>query len=87
MVSQNLYVHNNMNHMQHQHQHPMTAAVDGAANRFAQQQMMGMNGGGAAFMDPQMQMQALQLQMMQMEIARLQVRSTSFIVLSRREQQ
>ena len=72
MVQQNLYIHNNMNHMQH----PMTAAVDGAANRFAQQQMMGMNGG--AFMDPQMQMQALQLQMMQMEIARLQVRSVSF---------
>ncbi|EKM59700.1 uncharacterized protein PHACADRAFT_250370 [Phanerochaete carnosa HHB-10118-sp] len=69
MVSSNLYVHNNVNHMQ---QHPMTAAVDGAANRFSQQQMMGMNSGN--FMDPQVQMQALQLQMMQMEIARLQVR-------------
>lgn len=69
MVPQNVYMHNNGNHMQH----PMTAAVDGAVNRFAQQQMMNMNGGG--FMDPQAQMQALQLQMMQMEIARLQVRS------------
>lgn len=73
MVSQNMYTHNNnVNHMQH----PMTAAVDGAANRFAQQQILGMNTGG--FMDPQAQMQALQLQMMQMEIARLQVR-LSFI--------
>lgn len=67
MVSQNLYIHNNMNHMQ---QHPMTAAVDGVANRFTQQQMMGLNGNG--YVDPQVQMQALQLQMMQMEIARLQ---------------
>ena len=68
LVSQQMYLQqNNMNHMQH----PMTAAVDGAANRFAQQQMLNMNGG--AYMDPQVQMQALQLQMMQMEIARLQV--------------
>ena len=73
VVSQNIYTHNNVgNHMQH----PMTAAVDGAANRFSQQQMMGANIGG--YMDPQAQMQALQLQMMQMEIARLQVR-LSFI--------
>lgn len=64
MVSQNPYMHNNVNHMQH----PMTAAVDGAVNRFAQQQLM-----AGGFMDPQAQMQALQLQMMQMEIARLQV--------------
>ncbi|GJE84616.1 hypothetical protein PsYK624_006920 [Phanerochaete sordida] len=71
LVSQNLYSHNNMSHMQQQQQqHPMTAAVDGAVNRFAQQQLMGANGG--AYMDPQVQMQALQLQMMQMEIARLQ---------------
>lgn len=73
MASQNMYIHNNGNHMQ---QHPMTAAVDGAANRFSQQQLMGVNVGG--YMDPQAQMQALQLQMMQMEIARLQVR-LSFI--------
>ena len=79
VVSQNMYMHNNANHMQ---QHPMTAAVDGAANRFAQQQMLGMNTGG--FMDPQAQMQALQLQMMQMEIARLQV-CLGFIYVARKQ--
>ncbi|KAH8106232.1 hypothetical protein BXZ70DRAFT_426673 [Cristinia sonorae] len=67
MVSHNLYI-NNANRMQQ----PMTAAVDGSANRFAQQQGM------AAPMSPyinsqnQAQLQALQLQMMQVEIARLQ---------------
>ena len=71
MVTQNLYI----NGSQHRYQQPMTAAVDGATNRFAQQQLMGVSGG---YMDPQAQMQALQLQMMQMEIARLQVR-LSFI--------
>ena len=72
MVSQNLYIHN-ANRMQQ----PMTAAVDGTANRFAHQQTMGM--GAAAPMSPflgnanQAQLQALQLQMMQVELARLQV--------------
>lgn len=71
MVSQNLYI-NNVSRMQQ----PMTAAVDGTANRFAHQQNM-----AAAPMSPfignanQAQLQALQLQMMQVEIARLQVRT------------
>lgn len=79
MVPHNMYIPNNGNHMQQQH--PMTAAVDGATNRFAQQQLMGMSGG---YMDPQAQMQALQLQMMQMEIARLQVR-LSFICVATKQ--
>ncbi|TCD71329.1 hypothetical protein EIP91_011100 [Steccherinum ochraceum] len=72
MVSQSLYINNNANRM---HQ-PMTSAVDGSANRFAQQQYSGMN--ASAPMSPfmgnpnQAQLQALQLQMMQVEIARLQ---------------
>lgn len=74
MMAQNLYIRNNAARI---HQHPMTAAVDGAANRFAQQQNTGMMSPGMNFpMTPaaaQTQLQALQLQMMQMEIARLQV--------------
>lgn len=71
MVSQNMFINNTA-----RMQAPRTAAVDGGANRFAQQQHgMGMH--GAAHMNPYMsaqsQMQTLQLQMMQMEIARLQV--------------
>ncbi|KAI0728743.1 hypothetical protein C8Q72DRAFT_994164 [Fomitopsis betulina] len=73
MMAQNLYIRNNAARI---HQHPMTAAVDGAANRFAQQQNTGMMSPGMNFpMTPaaaQTQLQALQLQMMQMEIARLQ---------------
>jgi len=72
MFSQNLYM-NQANRLQQ----PMTAAVDGTANRFAHQQNnMGMNVGVP--MSPfignqnQAQLQALQLQMMQVEIARLQ---------------
>ncbi|KAI0080755.1 hypothetical protein K474DRAFT_1704558 [Panus rudis PR-1116 ss-1] len=71
MVQQNLYLNSNLNRMQV----PMTAAVDGSANRFAQQQAMG---GGVPPLSPfvqqnaQAQMQALQLQLMQAEIARLQ---------------
>lgn len=59
-----------------QHQAPMTAAVEGASNRFMQQQGMG---GGMPFNTPvygnpmQAQAQAMQMQMMQLEIMRLQV--------------
>lgn len=93
MMAQNLYIRNNAARI---HQHPMTAAVDGAANRFAQQQATGMMSPGMNFpMTPaaaQTQLQALQLQMMQMEIARLQVslrplsavHFLSFITLSNR---
>jgi len=72
MVSQNLFIQHNHNRMQQS----MTAAVDGSANRFSHQQNMGMNGVPMSpFMNsanPQAQLQALQLQMMQVEIARLQ---------------
>ena len=75
MVSQNMYINKVPNRMQ---QAPMTAAVDGGANRFAHQQGMNMNGSVpmSPFMSAQSQMQTLQLQMMQMEIARLQVSGT-----------
>ncbi|OSX59218.1 hypothetical protein POSPLADRAFT_1059423 [Postia placenta MAD-698-R-SB12] len=70
-MGQNLYVRNNASRPQ---QHPMTAAVDGAANRFSQQQGFTMNPMSYPFTPAaaQNQLQALQLQMMQMEIARLQ---------------
>ncbi|THH33712.1 hypothetical protein EUX98_g398 [Antrodiella citrinella] len=72
MFSQNLY----MNQGNRMHQ-PMTAAVDGTANRFVHQQNnMGMNAAPpmSPFINNQnhAQLQALQLQMMQVEIARLQ---------------
>ena len=73
MVAQNMFIKNNVNRMQQ----PMTAAVDGGANRFAMHQAMNMN--GSVGMNPyaaaaaQSQMQAIQMQMMQLEIARLQV--------------
>ncbi|KAK7695662.1 hypothetical protein QCA50_000298 [Cerrena zonata] len=71
MVSQSMYINQYANRLQQ----PMTAAVDGSANRFAQQQNLGMN--NQVPMSPfmaanQSQLQALQLQMMQAEIARLQ---------------
>lgn len=83
MVSQNMYINHHANRLQQ----PMTAAVDGHANRFAQQQTMGMN--NQIPMSPfvaanQSQLQALQLQMMQAEIARLQVQFNSFL-LSRQQ--
>lgn len=68
MVSQHMYINKANSYMPQ----PMTAAVDGGVNRFAQQQTTGsapMN----PYMSAQTQMQTLQLQMMQMEIARLQV--------------
>ncbi len=66
---------------------PMTAAVDGSNNRFAQQQR-GMNPNSAPFtpsfaapnvitQSSNVQAQAFQLQMMQMELMRLQVRSNN----------
>ncbi|KAI0346920.1 hypothetical protein BDW22DRAFT_1321787 [Trametopsis cervina] len=69
MVSQNMYFGKSNNRMQQ----PMTAAVDGGVNRFAQQQQA-MNGLApmSPYMSTQTQMQNLQMQMMQMEIARLQ---------------
>ncbi|KAL4241278.1 hypothetical protein ABKN59_000224 [Abortiporus biennis] len=72
MMAQNLYIKQTSNRMQ---QAPMTAAVDGTANRFAHQQGLGINAGVpmSPFMSAnQSQLQALQLQMMQAEIARLQ---------------
>lgn len=84
MVSPNMYIHNNAN-ANYMQQHPMTAAVDGASNRFAQQQGMGMSVGG--YMDPQAQMQALQLQMMQMEIARLQAQQYQTELLAQAQRQ
>jgi len=72
MMAQNMYIRNNAARLS---QHPMTAAVDGHANRFAQQQTFGVNGGMNYPLTPsaaQNQLQTLQLQMMQMEIARLQ---------------
>jgi len=83
MVPQNLY-YNNSSRMQQ----PMTAAVDGGINRFAQQQGMGMNGSASAnqFMAAQSQMQALQLQMMQMEIARLQAQQYQAELLAQAQQ-
>ncbi|OCH93617.1 hypothetical protein OBBRIDRAFT_790141 [Obba rivulosa] len=74
MISQNLYLQNQASRLQQ----PVTAAVDGSANRFAHQQVMGMGmGGGMPYngmnaAQAQAQLQALQLQMMQVEIARLQ---------------
>ncbi|EMD40550.1 hypothetical protein CERSUDRAFT_80218 [Gelatoporia subvermispora B] len=72
MVSQNLYMQNPTS----RYQQSITAAVDGSANRFSQQQAMGMGGGmpynGMNPAQAQAQLQALQLQMMQVEIARLQ---------------
>lgn len=79
MVTQNLYI----NGSQHRYQQPMTAAVDGSANRFAQQQNLGMNAQipMSHYMDAN-QIQALQLQMMQTEIARLQVHDSIHPLLS-----
>lgn len=78
MMQQNLYINNNVGRLSQQ---PMTAAVDGANNRFAQHQAMGMLNAGNAFnplanVSAQTQLQAMQqFQMMQMEIVRLQVRN------------
>ncbi|OBZ77110.1 hypothetical protein A0H81_03545 [Grifola frondosa] len=68
MVSQNLYINHNAGRMQQ----PVTAAVDGAANRFSQQQAMNAFNPLYSPAVAQNQLQAMQLQMMQMEIARLQ---------------
>lgn len=81
MISQKLYVQNNVSRMQ---QVPMTAAVDGGMNRFAMQQTIGMNGGVGMNLyvsaaAAQSQMQAVQMQMMQLELARLQVSGSSSI--------
>lgn len=80
MPSQNVYANKTYGNRNH----PMTAAVDGPNNRFAQQQR-GMNPNSAPFtpsfatnmMAPSAQTQALQMQMLQIEMMRLQVRVSS----------
>lgn len=87
MASQNVYFNPHANRMQQ----PMTAAVDGSANRFAQQQGLGLNMGVpmSPFMATAPQLQAMQMQMMQVEIARLQALQvqTELMAQAQRQQQ
>jgi hypothetical protein len=77
LLSQNMYI----NAQQRFHPAPNTAAVDGGANRFAQQQSHFNNGfmsgiahpNTAAQLQVQAQQQALQLQLVQLELMRMQV--------------
>lgn len=79
LLSQNMYI----NPQQRIYQPPNTAAVDGSANRFAQQQghFNGMMSGvphsnaavGNAQLQVQAQQQALQMQLLQLELMRMQV--------------
>jgi len=79
MLSHNMYI----NTQQGLYQPPNTAAVDGGANRFAYQQGHFTNGlmshPNAAVNNAQLQVhaqqQALQMQLMQLELIRMQVRS------------
>ncbi len=84
LFSQNMYI----NAQQRAYQLPNTAAVDGGANRFAQQQVHltnGMASGipssnialGSSSLQAHAQQQALQMQLMQLELIRMQVRSPS----------
>jgi hypothetical protein len=82
MFSHNMYI----NPQQRVYQAPNTAAVDGGANRFSQQQVHFANGlmSGMPYSNPaagnaqlQAQQQALQMQLMQLELIRMQVRSLS----------
>jgi hypothetical protein len=74
-----------INAQQRAYQNPVTAAVDGGANRFAQQQghfnIPGMphsnTAVGNAQLQVQAQQQALQMQLMQLELIRMQVCSLS----------
>ncbi|KAL0580779.1 hypothetical protein V5O48_001244 [Marasmius crinis-equi] len=74
--SRNLYANN---HHGASHIMPMTAAVDGPNNRFTQQQQRGMNPNSVPFspafnpgMNQNVQQQAFQMQMMQLELLKLQ---------------
>lgn len=80
MFSHSMYV----NPQQRAYQPPVTAAVDGGANRFAHQQghftggmMSGIPHSNPAVGNTQLQaqQQALQMQLMQLELIRMQVRS------------
>ena len=82
MLSNNMYI----NPQQRTYQPPVTAAVDGGANRFAHQQgqfsggmMSGMPHSNPAVGNTQLQaqQQALQMQLMQLELIRMQVCSPS----------
>jgi hypothetical protein len=82
MLSQNMYI----NSQQRVYQPPITAAVDGGANRFSHQQghfsggmMSGIPHSNPAVGNTQLQaqQQALQMQLMQLELLRMQVRSPS----------
>ncbi|KAI0269244.1 hypothetical protein BC834DRAFT_922898 [Gloeopeniophorella convolvens] len=79
MLSQNMY----LNAQQRMYQAPNTAAVDGGANRFSQQQNNYANGlmtgnmhpntaVGSAQLQAHAQQQALQMQLMQLELMRMQ---------------
>jgi hypothetical protein len=81
MFSNNMYI----NPQQRAYQPPNTAAVDGGSNRFSQQQglftgglMSGMPHSNPAVGNAQLQaqQQALQMQLMQLELIRMQVRSS-----------
>jgi len=82
MLSQSMYI----NPQQRVYQPPITAAVDGGANRFAHQQghftggmMSGIPHSNPAVGNTQLQaqQQALQMQLMQLELIRMQVRCSS----------
>lgn len=84
LLSQNMYI----NAQQRAYQYPNTATVDGSVNMFAQQQahfsnglapgMPSPNGAlGSAPLHAHAQQQALQIQLMQLELMRMQVRSHS----------
>ncbi len=84
LLSQNMYI----NAQQRAYQLPNTASVDGSINRFAQQQAHYANGLasgipspngalGSAPLHAHAQQQALQIQLMQLELIRMQVRSPS----------
>ena len=83
MLSHNMYI----NAQQRTYQPPVTAAVDGGANRFSQQQghfnIPGMPHSNAAVSNAQLQaqQQAIQVQLMQLELIRMQVRPLSLRAL------
>ena len=85
MFSHNMYI----NAQQRAYPPAATAAVDGGANRFAQQQghfnIPGMPHSNAAVGNAQLQahaqQQAIQVQLMQLELIRMQVRSLSLRAL------
>jgi hypothetical protein len=85
LLAQNMYINPQQRAYQ---QHPNTAAVDGGVNMFAQQQSHFTNGLaqgmpssnsalGSAPLHAHAQQQALQIQLMQLELIRMQVRYPS----------